>query len=35
VQSDKVRAAYRDGVLEIQLPKTDELKPREIKIEVA
>jgi HSP20 family protein len=34
VQSDKVKAAYRDGVLEIMLPKAEELKPREIKIEV-
>jgi HSP20 family protein len=34
VQADKVRAAYRDGVLEITLPKAEELKPREIKIDV-
>jgi HSP20 family protein len=34
VQADKVKAAYRDGVLEITLPKADELKPREIKIDV-
>ena len=34
VQADKVKAAYRDGVLEIKLPKAEELKPREIKIEI-
>jgi HSP20 family protein len=34
VQSDRVRASYRDGVLEIRLPKVEEVKPREIKIEV-
>jgi len=34
VQPDKVRATYRDGILEIRLPKIEETKPREIKIEV-
>jgi HSP20 family protein len=34
VQSEKVRATYRDGVLEIRLPKVEAVKPREIKIEV-
>lgn len=34
VQADKVKAAYRDGVLEITLPKAEELKPREIKVEI-
>jgi HSP20 family protein len=34
VQADKVRATYRDGVLEIRFPKIEEAKPREIKIEV-
>jgi HSP20 family protein len=34
VQADKVKATYRDGVLEITLPKADDLKPREIKIDV-
>ena len=33
VQADRVRASYRDGVLEIRLPKV-EVKPREIEIEV-
>jgi HSP20 family protein len=34
VQAEKIRASYRDGVLEIRLPKQEEVKPREIKIEV-
>ena len=34
VQTDKVRANYRDGVLEVKLPKAEEVKPREIKIEL-
>lgn len=34
VQADKVRASYRDGVLEITLPKAEELKPREIRIDI-
>jgi HSP20 family protein len=34
VQADKVKASYRDGVLEITLPKAEELKPREIKINI-
>jgi HSP20 family protein len=34
VQADKVKASYRDGVLEITLPKVEELKPRDIKIDI-
>jgi HSP20 family protein len=34
VQADKVTATYRDGVLEIKLPKAEEVKPKEIKIDV-
>jgi HSP20 family protein len=34
VQADRARASYRDGVLEIRLPKVEATKPREIKIEV-
>ena len=29
-----VKATCRDGVLEIRLPKVDEVKPKEIKIDV-
>ncbi|HSE93092.1 MAG TPA: Hsp20/alpha crystallin family protein [Methylomirabilota bacterium] len=34
VQGDKVTAAFRDGVLEIKLPKAEEVKPKAIKIDV-
>ena len=34
VQADRVKATYRDGVLEIRLPKAEEIKPKEIKIDV-
>jgi HSP20 family molecular chaperone IbpA len=29
-----VKAVYRDGVLEVKLPKADEVKPKEIKIDI-
>ena len=35
VQTDKVKASYRDGVLEVKSPKAEETKPREIKIDLA
>jgi HSP20 family protein len=35
VQADKVKASYRDGMLTVSLPKTEEIKPKEIKIDVA
>jgi HSP20 family protein len=34
VQADKVKASYRDGVLEVKLPKTEEIKPKEIKVDI-
>jgi HSP20 family protein len=34
VQTDKVKASYRDGVLEVRLPKTEEIKPKEIKVDI-
>jgi HSP20 family protein len=34
VQADKATATYRDGVLEIKLPKAEEVKPKEIKIDI-
>ena len=34
VQADKVKATYRDGLLQITLPKAEELKPRQIKIDI-
>jgi HSP20 family protein len=32
VLSDRVEASYRDGVLEVTVPKAEEIKPREIEI---
>lgn len=34
VQADKVKATYRGGVLEVKLPKAEEVKPKAIKIDV-
>ena len=34
VQSEKVKATYRDGVLEVKLPKAEEVKPKAIKIDI-
>ncbi|MGH8004831.1 MAG: Hsp20/alpha crystallin family protein [Limisphaerales bacterium] len=34
VQADKVKAAYKDGVLTVTLPKAEEVKPKEISISV-
>lgn len=34
VQADRVKATYRDGVLEVKLPKAEEVKPKEIKIDI-
>ena len=35
VQSDKIEATYRDGVLEVSIPKAEEAKSREIPVRVA
>jgi HSP20 family protein len=34
VQGDKARASFKNGVLEIRLPKSEEAKKREIKVKV-
>ena len=34
VKPDKVKATYKDGVLNITLPKSEEVKPKEIPISV-
>jgi HSP20 family protein len=34
MQQDKIRAIFRDGVLELTLPKAEEAKPKKIAIEV-
>lgn len=35
IDVDKVKADFKDGILEIHLPKTPEAKPKEIKVKVA
>jgi len=35
VDSENVKATFKDGVLEVILPKKEESKPREIKVEVS
>ena len=35
LQPDKVTAKFKDGILEIRLPKVEESKPRQIKVEVS
>lgn len=34
VQSDKIIAAYKDGVLTVTLPKAEEAKPKQIEVSV-
>jgi HSP20 family protein len=34
VKSDKIKANYKDGVLKITLPKSEEAKKKEVKIKV-
>lgn len=34
VKADKIKANFKDGILEIHLPKVEEAKPKEIKINV-
>lgn len=34
VQTDKVTASFKDGVLEVRIPKTEEAKTKEIKVKV-
>lgn len=33
-QQDKVKAKFKDGILQIVLPKVEEAKPKQIKVEV-
>src|SRR4030067_420937 len=35
VQQDKVKAKFKDGILEISLPKQEAAKPKQIKVEVS
>jgi len=34
VQHDQVKASYRDGVLEVHLPKSEDTKPRKVQVSV-
>lgn len=34
VQQEKVKARFRDGILEVSIPKAEEAKPKQIKVEV-
>lgn len=35
VKADDIKAAYKDGVLVITLPKAEEVKPRQIEVSIA
>jgi len=35
IHKEKIKATFKDGVLHITLPKAEEVKPKQIKIEVA
>jgi HSP20 family protein len=34
VDAEKISATYRDGILEVEVPKKEEAKPKQIRIEV-
>jgi len=34
VQADKVKASFKNGILEIRLPKTEEAKSKELKVKI-
>jgi len=34
IKSDEIKASYRDGILEVHVPKADEAKPKQIAINV-
>lgn len=34
IQPDKIRATFKDGVLEVSIPKAEAAKPKHIKVEV-
>ena len=34
IQQDKIKAVFKDGVLEVTMPKAVEAKPKQVKIEV-
>ncbi len=34
VQSDKVKSTFKDGVLEVRIPKSEEIKSKEVKVQI-
>lgn len=34
IQQDKIKAVFKEGVLEVTMPKAEEAKPKQVKIEV-
>ncbi len=34
VKADKVKASFKNGLLEIHLPKAEKSKPKEVKVDV-
>jgi len=34
VQKEKIESEYKDGILEIHIPKAEEVKPKEIEVKV-
>lgn len=34
VEAEKIKALYKDGILEVRLPKKEEFKPKKVKVEV-
>ncbi len=34
VQQDEIKAVFKDGVLEVTMPKAEEAKPKQVKVEV-
>jgi HSP20 family protein len=35
IQSDKIKAHYKDGILEIDIPKSEEVKPKQVEVKVS
>jgi HSP20 family protein len=34
VHADKIKASFKNGILEVRIPKTEEAKAKEIKVKV-
>jgi Molecular chaperone (small heat shock protein) len=34
VRADKVKASFKNGILEIRMPKTEEARTKEVKVKV-